>query len=473
MSNNIVHIIKSLSYTFVANLVSLIVSTVVILVVPKILGVSSYGYWQLYVFYASYVGFLHLGWNDGIYLRYGGSEYNELNKETFFSQYSMLNILQILIAFVIFIFVLYYVEDSNRRFVYISISVNLVITNSRYFLIYVLQATNRIRNYAVLTLTDRLVYVIVLIVLLAFGIKDYRYLIYADIFGRIISLIYGSIKCSEIVWRKENKFILTFLEAFENIKVGSKLMFSNIANMMIIGMVRFGIEKNWDISTFGKVSLVLSISNAAMLFVNTVGIVFFPILKRTDQNKLGNLYLVMRSILMTLLLGLLIFSVPLELVLNKWLPNYADSLIYIPLIFPIIAYEGKMVILINTYLKVLRKENMMLKINLISLFISFISTVSIIYFTHNIEILVTSILFLLIIRSSIAEIYLLNILDIVLIKDLLLEFVLVGIFVLLNLLFVSLSSFLLYFVCYLLYLLIKRSEIISSFVQMKRLINTK
>lgn len=72
MNSKVINFIKNFSYTLTSNLLSLLVSTLVILIIPKLLGVQEYGYWQLYIFYSSYVGFLHFGWNDGIYLRYGG-----------------------------------------------------------------------------------------------------------------------------------------------------------------------------------------------------------------------------------------------------------------------------------------------------------------------------------------------------------------------------------------------------------------
>ena len=64
--------LKNISYTFSANIIILLISGVLTLVVPKLLGPEEYGYWQLYVFYMSYVGLFHLGWCDGVYLRYGG-----------------------------------------------------------------------------------------------------------------------------------------------------------------------------------------------------------------------------------------------------------------------------------------------------------------------------------------------------------------------------------------------------------------
>ena len=56
----------------------------------------------------------------------------------------------------------------------------------------------------------------------------------------------------KIQFTKQN----TFLEVIDNIKVGSNLMISNIAGMLIIGITRLFVEINWDIRTFGKLSLL-------------------------------------------------------------------------------------------------------------------------------------------------------------------------------------------------------------------------
>ena len=75
-------------------------------------------------------------------------------------------------------------------------------------------------------------------------------------------------------------------------------MLANVASMLIIGVVRFGIEHAWDVETFGKVSLTLSVSNLMMIFINAVGIIIFPILRRTNESKLSEIYTIMRDFLM-------------------------------------------------------------------------------------------------------------------------------------------------------------------------------
>ena len=118
-------------------MISVVISALVTLVVPKLIGIEEYGYWQLYLFYSSYIGFLHFGWNDGIYLKYGGKEYNDLDKRLFFSQFYMLVSLQLLLM--IFIFTLsniFSTTDDNKLFIFRMVALCMVIVNARYMLLY-------------------------------------------------------------------------------------------------------------------------------------------------------------------------------------------------------------------------------------------------------------------------------------------------------------------------------------------------
>lgn len=66
-------IARNTMIAFAAQFISLSVSVVMSLLVPKIVGVADYGYWQLFMFYTTYSGFFHLGLNDGVYLINGVS----------------------------------------------------------------------------------------------------------------------------------------------------------------------------------------------------------------------------------------------------------------------------------------------------------------------------------------------------------------------------------------------------------------
>ena len=50
-------ILQNMSVAFLAQGVTLALSVIQTMIVPKLLGVEQFGYWQLYIFYVSYVGF--------------------------------------------------------------------------------------------------------------------------------------------------------------------------------------------------------------------------------------------------------------------------------------------------------------------------------------------------------------------------------------------------------------------------------
>lgn len=459
-----------MSYALSSNLITLIISTLVILVVPKLIGVEQYGYWQLYLFYTSYVGLLHLGWNDGIYLRFGGEEYDNLNKRSFSSQFCLMLVFQLLLGLLIWGFSSYFTINIERNFIIKMTAVILVIVNLRLMLLYILQATNRIKEYAVSTIIDRLIYIILIGLLLMNKIYDYRALVFADLIGKLASLLYAIYTCKEVVFNKFISISSSLKEVYLNLTVGSKLMFANIASMLIIGIVRFGIERTWDVATFGRISLILSICNMMLIFINAIGIIIFPILRRGDQGKLKIIYENLRNLLMPLVLGLLIFFYPAKEMLSRWLPQYEESLLYMALLFPMFVFEGKTSLLINTYLKTLRKEKVMLNINTFTMLLSLVTTLVSTQLFKNLNVTIFSIVLLLGFRSVLAEIYLSQELKIDIRKDILLELMMIFVFIVTGWYIDSWVSTLTYLVSYLLYLVIKKNDLKNTAIQLRILI---
>lgn len=471
MNNKVLNFLKNFSYTFSSNLITLVVSTLVTLIVPKLIGVEDYGFWQLYMFYSTYVGFFHFGWNDGIYLRYGGEKYESLDKPKFFSQFIQLSVMQLVFAAVVILSAGFFTDGPDRIFILQMIALDMVILNVRFMFLFTLQATNRIKKYASIMVTDRVLFIVTVLLLLAFGSRDYHLMIVADLLSKVVSLIYGMYVCKEFVFRRLTNFTLDLKETWENINVGIKLLMANLASKLIIGIVRFGIERQWDVETFGRVSLTLSISHFMMVFITGIGVVVYPILRRTSMEKLPNIYDIMRNFLMIVSLSFLIFYYPAKELLAIWLPEYADSLLYMALLFPMVVYEGRITLLINTYLKALRYEKKMLHLNAITVFLSAIFTVFTTVIWHNLNLAVLTILLGQMVRAIIAEIFLSKKLNINLTKDFILEIALTTIFILSGWYIDSWWTVAIYGLSYLIYLFFKRADVKRTYIGMKELVS--
>ncbi len=226
-------------------------------------------------------------------------------------------------------------------------------------------------------------------------------------------------------------------------------MISNIAGMLIIGITRLFVEINWDIRTFGKLSFTLSISNMFMTFINAVGVVMFPILRRTRQDKLISLFKSLRQVFVVFSFGLLIFFVPVKIILSNWLPAYSESLNYMGILFPMVIYEGRMSLLLSTYLKNFRKERLILLSNLISLILSVILASIAVFIFNSMIMTVVCIIICIIVRCLCAEFLLTKYLEVNILKNVFQELALTCLFIIGNILFSNILSLILYF--YILY----------------------
>lgn len=459
--------LKNVSYVILSNLFTVLSSSLVVLILPKMMGVESYGYWQLYVFYLTYIGFFHLGWIDGVYLRYGGAEYAELDQKRFYSQTVQFSFYLLVLSLGLWFFLVWQPFDAQEAYVYQMVIVSMLVTNLRAYFIYLLQMTNRLKDSSLVLMSDRAVYLTAIISLILLGQRSFQLMIVVDLLGRTLSLFYAMWKCQELVFRPIRDFRLDVKESWDNIRVGLNLMLSNIASSMIIGLVRFGIQQRWSVATFGKVSLTLSISNLMMTFINAIGIVVFPLLRRTKKEQLPVLYASLRNALMWVMFGILFFYYPLSFVLNLWLPAYRDSLVYMALIFPMSVYEGKMALIINTYYKALRMETLLLRINvgimLTSLLLTLVTTV----WLHQLDLAVISILILLMLRSVVAEWFLSRRMAVAIKKDLVAELLMTLGFIACGYLVAWPFSILSYGVLYLLYSWVKWPSLKALLRQIK------
>ncbi|QHJ72396.1 oligosaccharide flippase family protein [Planococcus halotolerans] len=469
MNIKTVNFIRNFSYTLSSNLITMLISTIVILLVPKLIGVEAYGYWQIYLFYSAYVGFLHFGWNDGIYLRYGGQDYDKLDKRVFFSQFWLLTLIQIVFALLLILISYFTLQDNNRLIIIKLTAVCMVLVNTRLMLIYLLQITNRVKEYAQIILMEKIIYCVLILILLLIGVKEFQFLIISDILGKFIALLYAIYCCRTIVINKISVLKFDIYETFKNISVGIKLMFANIASMFIIGTVRLGIERNWDVVTFGKLSLVLNISNLLMIFINAAGVIMFPVLKRINENRLPDIYIMTRTLLMVSLLSLLVLYYPLYILLTAWLPAYNDSLIYMSILFPMCVFEGKMALLINTYYKALRKEKIMLIINLVIVALSIVFTIISTLILKNLTLAILSIIILLALRSIAFEFILSKIMKISLTKDICLELIIISSFIFISWFFNSVNGLLLYLIVIFIYIFSTKKDVGLSLNNVKKI----
>ncbi len=466
-------IFKNISFTLLSNVVCTIVSILVVFFVPKSVGVENYGYFQLYLFYINYTGFLHFGWADGVYLRYGGAYYKDLNKPMFATQFRLFIVMELVFSVILCWWANSFVDVAEKQIVYTLIGFSMMLALPKTFLQYILQGTNRIKEYATLIMIERVVYGS-LALLIVFAQKDsFSLIIGTDLTGKFVALLYAFYHCRDIVFGRIGSLREALADIVANISVGIKLMLANVACLLIIGIVRWSIEREWNVSVFGKISLTLSISNLMMIFIRSVSMVLLPTLRRTDASKYASIYSSLKIGFLIATFGGLLIYYPLNTFLLYWLPDYADSLKYMAILFPLCIYEGKLSLLVETYLKTMRMEKKLLLSNIVTLVFSCVLTLIFVFILKNLTLTVLAILLIFAFRTFLGEFFLSQKLKIKIVRDGLLECFLVSAFVATSWFLNSVVGLIVYCLIYILYVLFYKKELLGLIATIKTIAKKK
>lgn len=454
-------LLKNTIVAFSAQGISLFVSAIMSLVVPKILGLASYGYWQLFVFYASYSGFFHFGLNDGIYLIEGGNERTEINKRKIAGLLQFEIIQQLVVAGVISVFACAIAPDCDRFFVIAAFAIYTVICNLSGLIGYLFQAMNETKLFSFSTMVDRLSFLFFLLICVYFRIEDFKIYVTCYIFARMCCLAYCCYNAREFIVSARPSFRESLIAALFNMKVGCSLMFANIADILILGVARALVDSAWGIEVFGKVSFSLSLVNFFIAFVSQAAMVLFPALRQGSDAERRRFYRTARNAIELVFPCIYLLYFPIVWVLGKWLPQFTDSYIYFAILLPVCVFDTKMNICCTTFFKVLREERVLLWVNLATVAGSaFLSLIGV-YFYHSLAAVLIGAVICIIARSIWCENHLNKRLEA---PSTLLpaeEAIITALFIFLTLYAGKMEAIFAYTCIYLLYLVINRNSLVE------------
>ena len=455
--------IKNTIYVVAAQSISLLLGITRTLILPIMLGITNFGYWQVYMLYLSYVGIFALGYNDGIYLRYGKYEYDELPKNTFGPSIRLFVVFQLAIMFLA-IAVISWEPDPSKQISILWASINIPIAGLTGVLIYVLQITNQLKKYSFYTILDKVIVLITIIAFLLLRLDNFLGLIIVDTFARIFVLGLMINSCREIIFGKGISYKYALKEISVNVSVGIRLMLANFAGMLMFGIGKFLVERTASVEQYGIYSFAISTMNLVLVLITAIGLVIYPTLNRLDKNNYPKYFDKLNNVLAITVFGLLTVIFPLRLFILRFMVDFISIYDYLSLIFAMIFVQSKMQILINPYYKLLRKETMMLRANLVGVVVVGILVTPLYILTQSVTMVAIGTLFAMLISLYFSEIYLKKELGIFGNKNIIAELFGLFIFIILGLISNFYMGLFVYLIIYLVFA-IKQSNNIKDFAR--------
>ncbi|WP_455136844.1 lipopolysaccharide biosynthesis protein [Thermophilibacter sp.] len=353
----------NLKSAFIAQGISLITSFAISLLLPRILSVSGYGYWQLFLFYSSYIGIFYFGLCEGIYLENGGKTWATIDRSEIAAKCYLGFFMQAVIACGIVVYVLLFGDMEGRSFVLLSVAGMAVLSNTYGFLGTFFQALNETSLYSHATAVSRILFLVPLLGLMLLRCTDYRMYILGYLAAQGAACALSIWYARGILRAKPMPAHDALVSSVKSCKAGIPLLVSSYSSMIILGSIRWVSDARFGIEAFSTLSLGFTMANFFMLFVNQVSMVLFPALCMVGVRRARELFNpLLWGLTCTLPLIFLAYC-PLALLIEVWLPSYAPSLEFLPFIIVLCVFNSMMDIAGTSFLKALRMERLLLVVN--------------------------------------------------------------------------------------------------------------
>ncbi len=355
---------RNILYSVSAQVISLAVSFITGLIVPKFIPEIQYAYWQTYVLYVGYAGVFHFGILDGMVLRFSQYDYDKLDKGRVSAHFFFLLCLESLLSILLLLFSIGFDSSENRR-IFSMVAIGLISKNIFAYSSFLLQITNQISRYARLVVMHRVVFGGLVVAALVSRFERFELFCLVDLASDLFAIIYCMCMCKEAFFGKPESFGYALTDIKESFLAGAKLMLANFSSMLLISSAKMMIQWHWGTLVFGQISFAFSLSSLFLTFISAISVVLFPSLKRMDKSEYSDFYVGLRRISSRFLFGVLLLYFPGYFILALWLPSYLPSLSCWGILLPYIVFSARINLLTNNYLKAYRKEQTMLFVNIL------------------------------------------------------------------------------------------------------------
>ena len=394
-------LLSNISTAFLAQATSFVSSGLIAFLLPKVLGVDDYGYFQLFLFYVGYMGFLQLGLSDGVYLIHGGATRESLDKQLISQHFLVCLLIQIFFSICILLAGIFI--GGSRGMVFFGVAFMLPFFNCKRFFGYVFQAINETKLFSNSIMITALSFMLPMLALLVLGINSFELYICFYSLAEVVGFLYCLIRARKILVSISRLSADIIKNVLYSIRVGIKLLIATLASTLIVGSTRFVIDAVWDISTFGKISLAITIVNFFLTCMAQVSMVLYPALRQTNNEERQSFLLKLRSVISLFSPAAFLLYFPVGYILLLWLPEYSETVKLAGILMPICVFDGLMQVVYLTYFKVERKEKELMWLNVSTVIVSIIGSCFFGFVINSIEATVAVPVFCVACRALVAD----------------------------------------------------------------------
>lgn len=322
------HLIKNIIRVAFANIMNFGSSFIVGFILPAYLSVPEYGMYKEYTLYLSFVYLFSFGFNDGIYIKYGGKNPDSIDKTVIHEEHSFLSVFQ-LIVFILMLSFSILAKDPILILFSISTLFMAITTYHQNFA----QATGNFKLYSYANILKTIVNVLTILFAI-FILKSRNYMDY--VIMNIVTNLFVFI-LYEYVFIKEYGFRFKFntTNKVSIFKIGIFVLIANMSMTFVGNIGSWIVNFGFPVENFAQYSFSTSMLNLILLIVNAVGLIFYNVISKNENEEM--LKFTKRILLLLGIGGGLLFFV-FKVIIQVFLTKYTPALSLLSITFISIPY---------------------------------------------------------------------------------------------------------------------------------------
>lgn len=344
----------------IANIFVMLISVILTFILPKYLGVEDYGYWRLFGLYVGYAGFLHFGYNDGVFMNWLGKK-EETIREEFVPQFIGLVFFQLIIVGICEVAVGMWHLSPQTKFVLQAFFLQALFLNLLSFLQFTCQALKDFTLVSIINVANSVILFVGIVSLLALGLNDFNDIVLLQILITFSIMLLAFIivtKKLEITWGVTWNSNQEIAILKQNFKIGFFVLIGNFASVLCFSLDRLMASSHFTIKEFAVYSLAVSFVSVLYFLTSTISTVLLPYLVDAQAQQLANNYARAENVLILIWIFALGVYFPLKEFINWYLPNYTASLSLFRILLCGVVFGAIIQVLQANYFKTLKLYKM-------------------------------------------------------------------------------------------------------------------
>ncbi len=365
--------IKNILGVALSNVSGILSGVLVGFLIPKVLSVEGYGLYKTFTLYVSYLGMFSLGIVDGVYLKYGAKDYEELSRPLFRSYFKWFILIHVAFS-LLAVITASTIDDANLRFILIMLGLNLIAVNVTGYFQHVSQITQRFKEYSLRKIIQSTLNVCIVAVLylqyIKNGLVDYQIYVIAIVAMNYALMCWYVITYRELVFGEAIELGKTKSEIINLIMIGFPLLFANLCSTLLLTIDRQFVNILFSTEQYAVYAFAYNMLSLVTVATSAVSTVLYPLLKRKNKDESNELYPMLSAVVLVMVYFIIVAYFPLRLFINWFLPKYTASLTIFRIILPGIAISSVITVIMHNYYKVMNKNLLYFRKSLVVLFLS-------------------------------------------------------------------------------------------------------